>query len=328
VVVTGWSIAVVVTTAVAGHPGIAGGGARISTQPLWFLAAYLPFVAGGRRLAAAAGRHVVITVGGSLVVLGVLDGARFVLGAPDWVGWPGFFAAWGVPWLLGGWWRSAHERGGLSEVKFGAQLAIGAGVVGGVLVTTAGYHVALIDAVPGTRSNTTPPTLYTAVAATAQVGVLILGATMLDRMGRRWRSLWDRAGELAVGVYVWHLTALALCVGVVAAGLPAPERLTTAWWATRPLWWAAVLTVTVVFVLGTARARAWLGLRRRGRARPPGGPTELRTVVAVIFVSAGAALVGLEGPRTTALALTCAGLFVSGWALLRSRATPASRSHS
>ena len=187
--------------------------------------------------------------GALLGLLALLDFARFALDAPELIGWLGFYLAWSTPWLLGAWWRSRYEAGGFDERRVGLAIVAGAIVVGALLVVFADYSPALIDAVPGARSNTTPPTVYTAVAAIGQVGLLLVMAKALDRVGTRFRKLLDRAGELALGIYAWHLTALALCGAAIAAGFPTPERLTTVWWLTRPLWWAAVLGLAAGFVL-------------------------------------------------------------------------------
>ncbi len=322
VVVVSWSAAVVVARAVAGGPGVVADGARIATQPVWFLAAYVPFVATGRSLAAMAARAPVAVIGGSLAVLAALDVARFGLGAPDWIGWPGFFLAWGVPWLAGGWWRDRADRG-FREQRAGLVL-LAVGVAAAVaLVHGAGYAPALIDAVEGARSNTTPPTLYTAVVALAQVGVLLLAAPALDAAGCRWRRMWDRAGEAAIGVYLWHLTALALCGAVIALGLPVPERLTPAWWATRPLWWGAVIAVALGLVAATVAIRDWI----RDRSGEPAVPGAAHAVAGVVLAAAAAALVGLRGPRTVPLAFACSVLFVAAWlALGGGRSRPAGRS--
>jgi hypothetical protein len=120
-----------------------------------------------------------------------------------------------------------------------------------VLVALAGYQPALIDAVAGARSNTTPPTLYTATIVLAPVGLLIAAARVLDRLWRRGGRLFARVAGAAIGIYIWHLTALALCAAAIAAGVPVPTRLTPLWWATRPLWWATVLVVTAGFVMAT-----------------------------------------------------------------------------
>lgn len=316
VVVCSWSAAVVVTELVAGRPGVVGDGARIATQPLWFVAAYVPLVAAARPLAVLAARHAAPVVAGALLVLGVLDAARFGLGAPGWIGWPGFYLAWGTPWVVGAWWRARHEAGAFHERRVGLALALASGAGCLVLVVLAGYDPALIDAVPGARSNTTPPTLFTAVAALTQVGLLLVCARVLDRAGSRWRGLWDRAGEAAVGVYVWHLTALALCAAVIAAGLPVPERLTTWWWLTRPLWWLAVLTLTAGLVLLTRAVRP-------GRVRA--GSPRRRAVAGVVLAAAAGGVIGLRGPRTVALAITCSALFLAAWYLLREEPDGASR---
>lgn len=316
VVVTAWSAAVAITVLVAGDAGIVGDGARLATQPLWFVAAYAPFAAAGTWLARVAARHPVVSIGGAVTGLLVLDTARFALGAPEWVGWPGFLLAWGVPWLAGGWWRDRYERGALDEHRTGIALAAAGAAACIVLVAAFGYAPALIDAVPGARSNTTPPTLYTAAAGLAQVGVLLLVARWLDGLAARWRRLWRRAGEVAVAVYAWHLTALALCAAAIAAGAPAPERLTPWWWATRPLWWAAVLAVTIVFVAATGL------LVGSGAARAPSPATRAgtgRQIAGVLVLAAAGAVAGLEGPRALPSAFGLSALFVSAWLFLRGR---------
>lgn len=315
VVIASWTVGVLVAQVVAGDAGVVADGARIATQPAWFLAAYVPFAAAGGPLARwSAGRSPVITIGSLLVVLLLLDFARFGLNAPQWITWPGFYVAWAVPWIAGGWWRGLSLRG-VAERKAGVVLFVGAVVAAVVLVRWFGYSPALIDAVPGKRSNTTPPTLYTAIAALAQVGALMVGARALDRAGKRWRKLWDRAGEAAVGIYLWHLSALALCGGAIALGMPVPERLTTAWWLTRPLWWAAVIGVALGFVLATDAVRG--RLRKKSRS----ALTQPQPVVVVLFgvvlTAAGAGLVGLRGPRSAPLALWCTGLFVAAWLAFR-----------
>lgn len=311
VVVAAWSCAVVVAWAVAAEAGVVADGARIATQPVWFLAAYVPFVAAGRVLARAAAQAPVAVIGGSLVVLSILDVARFGLGAPDWIGWPGFFLAWGVPWLAGGWWRDRATRG-FPERRAGLALALAATAAAVALVEWADYAPALIDAVDGARSNTTPPTLYTAVVSLAQVGILLAGARWLDAAGRRWRRLWDRAGEAAVGVYLWHLTALALCGAAVALGVPVPERLTASWWLVRPLWWIAVIAVAFGCVAATATVRA----RLERRFGTPAAPTRASAIVGVVLTVAAAVLVGLRGPRTVPLAMASSATFAAAWIAL------------
>ena len=317
VVVGSWAALVIAAVAITGEAGVVGDGARIATQPLWFVAAYAPMAAAGHRLAALAVRCPGLVLGACLAVLAALDLLRFGLGWPSWIGWPGFYLAWGVPWLAGSWWRVRASRGVFDERRTGIAMLVGAGGAAVALVHLGGYAPSLIDVVPGARSNTTPPTLYTAIAGLAQVGFLLIAAATLDRLGARWRSLWDRAGEVAVGVYLWHLTGLALCGAVVAAGLPVPSRLTGAWWATRPLWFAGVLAITLGLVGATAAGRGALHRRSKYEQAERLGSTQ--AVLGVVVAAGAAAAVGLEGPRSVTRALAWTGMFVVSWLLLRAR---------
>lgn len=308
VVVAVWSTASMVELLVRGEGDIVADGARIATQPLWFLAAYVPFAACGAWLAVIA-RRPVIAISVCLGVLAALDITRFAFDAPEAIGWPGFFLAWVVPWLAGAAWRRRHEAGHFDEVKVGLGLAGAATIAAVGLVLAAGYFPSLIDAVEGERSNTTPPTLFTSVAALVQVGLLMVAGGGLDRLARRWRGLLDRAGEAAVGVYVWHLSGLALCAAGLAAGLWAPQRFSLGWWLARPLWFAVVLGVTGLLVGLTSRVR-----RSESRGEPSG---PARVSAGLVLTTVGAGIVGLWGPRTVAGAIASVVGFAGGWWLLR-----------
>ena len=303
-----------------GDVGVLGKGARLATQPLWFLAAYLPFAFWGRTLARAAKARPVLSIGGCLLMTGVLDFIHFVLDGPGWLAWPAFYFAWVTPWLLGAWWRDRWPRGAFSELRVGMLVAVCAGFVAWVLVARAGYQASLIDYGSDGRSNTNPPTLYTAVVAVAEVGVLMVAARGLDRVGLRFRALWNRAGSVALAVYVWHLTALSVCVGIIAIpGVPAPQRLSTAWWLSRPVWYSAVLGSCAGLVLATGVVQARLQTRRR--SLPRGADGVVRLVLGTAVAAAGGAGVGLYGLMTVPRALVCCTLLFAGWTLLRAGTT-------
>lgn len=324
VVVAAWSV-VVVVAAIVSDTDLVAKGARLATQPLWFLAAYVPFAAVATRVAAIASRPaaMAVTAAGSLLVVAVLDLLRFAGGLPTWIGWPGFFLAWGIPWLLGSWWR-AHDGGWARnrERAVGLVLLAFAAVGAWMLVRFFGYRAALIDFGDTSRSNTTPPTLYTAVAGIAQTGALIAGAGALDRLAVRWRSAWSWLGSASIGIYVWHLTALALVVGAVdLAGVDLPRRLTGAWWAIRPLWVGVVVAVALAVVsISEAARRRFVGQeqeREREHKRAGQGPPAGRLLASVVVASTGSAVVGLRGPQSVVLAIACSALLAGGWALLR-----------
>jgi len=292
-------------------------GARIATQPLWFLAAYVPLTAGSPAVARLA-RRPVAAVAGCLIMLAILDAARFGPGIPSWIGWLGFFVAWSVPWIVGTAWRSRVEAGsGFDERRVGVGLLVGGAVAAYLLVRLGGYSAALIDAIPGSRSNTNPPTLYTAVAGLSQVGLLMITARWLDRAGTRWRRWWNLAGEAAVGVYALHLSALALCAGVIALGLPVPMRLTGGWWASRPLWFGVVLGLTGLLAWCAALIRTWVAGQAPPRTGPPATAAVLRTGAGLATI--GGAVIGMRGPRTPLTATACVLTLIGSWLLLAPR---------
>ena len=310
IVVTLWSAASIIELLVIGHGSTLSDGARIATQPLWFLTAYIPFAAYGKRIAAFATRPL-ISMGTALAILTAIDIARFGFDANEKWGWPGFFLAWGTPWVIGSWWRQASYSPAFNERRVGFVLTIVGAVAGIALVRWAHYYPALIDAVPLKRSNTTPPTLFTAVAAITQTGVFMMCAASLDSAAQRWRSLIDRMGTASIAVYGWHLSALALCSGIIALGVPTPTRLTTLWWLTRPLWFAVVLGVTALFAMATSYVRTQQ--RKRTQRTHHGRTIEIGVVLAVI----GAGIVGLYGPRTLPGASLATIAFIGSWWCLR-----------
>ena len=312
VVVTIWSGASIVELVIVGHGSTLADGARIATQPLWFLTAYIPFAAYGKRISALAA-HPIIAVGIALAVLAAIDVARFGFHANDKWGWPSFFLAWGIPWLIGSWWRHASHSQSFNERRVGCALFIAGAVAAIMLVKTAHYYPALIDAVPNKRSNTTPPTLFTAVAAIGQTGVLMMIATSLDSLARRRRSVIDSLATVSVAVYMWHLSALALCAGLIALGIASPTRLTTTWWLTRPFWFALVIGVTVLFATATSFVRKQL------HSHTP-RPHVVETFHAGIALAIlGGGIIGLYGPRTLPGATIAMASFIGSWWCLRTR---------
>ena len=310
IVVTLWSAASIIELLVIGHGSTLSDGARIATQPLWFLTAYIPFATYGKRFAVFATRPL-ISMGTALAVLTAIDIARFGFDANEKWGWPSFFLAWGIPWVIGSWWRQASLSPSFNERRVGFVLTIIGAVAGVALVRWAHYYPALIDAVPLKRSNTTPPTLFTAVAAITQTGVFMMCASSLDSLAERWQSVINRLGTASIAVYTWHLSALALCAGVIALGMPTPTRLSPLWWLTRPLWFAGVLGVTALFAIATSYVQTQL--RKRPQHMRHGNTFEIGVVLAVI----GSGTIGLYGPRTLPGATIASIAFIGSWRCLR-----------
>ena len=310
VVVTIWSGASIIELLIVGHGATVADGARIATQPLWFLTAYIPFAAYGKRIAAVA-QHPIIAVGIALVSLTAIDIARFGFDANDKWGWPSFFLAWSIPWIIGSWWRHASHSQSFNERRVGCALFIAGSVAAFMLVKAAHYYPALIDAVPNKRSNTTPPTLFTAAVAVAQTGILMMIATSLDSVARRWHSIINALGTVSIAVYMWHLSALALCAGLIALGVPSPTRLTASWWLTRPLWFALIIGITALFATATSFVRKQVQFRT---PRPHVAETFHAGVALAVL---GAGVIGLYGPRTLPGATIAIAAFIGSWWCLR-----------
>jgi hypothetical protein len=179
--------------------------------------------------------------------------------------------------------------------------------------------------VPGEEvSNTLPPTLAMLGLACLQGGLLL----SLEKVARRWL---DRTRPWAVvvlvngsimTVYLWHLTAMVLIIGLLVAlggfglGL-APGS--PGWWFSRPLWFAVLAAVLVPFL-------AVFGALERGTGGGPARGT-WRLVLGSILTSAALALLALEGigadgplgVRASVIGLAFAGALLAGVPLVPRR---------
>ncbi|WP_140158046.1 acyltransferase family protein [Micromonospora sp. NBS 11-29] len=161
-------------------------------------------------------------------------------------------------------------------------ILLAVGLVALVLLTTVGpYPVAMLN-VPGERlDNAAPPSLALLAAATAQLGVILLLRRPAERWLRRpgpWRAV-VAVNAVVLTVFLWHLTAAVLLVGLLDAlgVLPTPRVGSAAWWAWRIPWLLALAVVlsALVAVFGPVevRTRRPPGPRNHATAAGPGGPT-------------------------------------------------------
>ena len=301
VVCTVWGSASIVSILVTGGANTVSRGARIASQPMWFLAAYVPFVALPRQLGSLA-RAIRFTVPAAICFVALGDWLLHAHDLPRAVGFPGFFVVWQTPWVLGAWWRSRAADPTFDERRTGLLLALTGLVACAALVRWAGYAPSLIDAVPGRRTNSTPPGLFTLSASVVQVGLLMMVAQPLDNVAARRSVLVASLSRAAVGIYAWHLTAFALCAATIALGLPGPERFGAAWWWTRPLWFGAIIAVTLLLALATQSVIGRINTTVDGQTNP--------TVwFAVVATTIAAGLTGLYGPRSIPMSVSIIALF-------------------
>ena len=227
---------------------------QMALVPIWFLAVYVG-VAVLAPLTHAAWRRFgfgsyVALVGAAVAV----DLAAFV-GGLDALRWTNYAFVWIAVHQLGYAWRDGRLAGPRRALPWaaGGLLAL----VG--LVGFTAYPLAMVG-VPGEElSNTLPPTVALLALAVFQSGLVLA----IEPPARRWLAR-SRAWTLTVltngmimSVYLWHLTAMIVLVGLAYWGLGgfglALEPGSGAWWATRPLWLACLGLTLVPFVLGFAR---------------------------------------------------------------------------
>lgn len=273
-----------------------------ATIPLWFLVAYLvvvpltpPMYALHRRFGLA--------VPVALVGLVALGDLGRLLG-PAGLATGNYLFGWLAVHQLGFAWYDSRARSGgeaagpvepeprglrrrrlpLSR-RAGAALLAG-GLAALLLLTVVGPYPVVMLNVPGERlDNTAPPSLALLAAATAQLGLILLLREPAQRWLRRprpWQAV-IAVNAVVLTVFLWHLTAAVLLVGLLDAlgVLPTPRVGSAAWYAWRIPWLLALAVVlaALVAVFGPIEART-----RRPRATGPAreGARRLRTALAVL----------------------------------------------
>ncbi|MFF0102459.1 acyltransferase family protein [Micromonospora sp. NPDC005257] len=139
---------------------------------------------------------------------------------------------------------------------------LGGGLAALLLLTAVGpYPVAMLH-VPGERlDNAAPPSLALMATAAAQLGLILLLRGPAGRRLRRsgpWQAV-IAVNAVALTLFLWHLTAAVLLVGLLDAlgVLPTPPVGSAAWWAWRVPWLLALAAVLAVLVavFGPVEAR-------------------------------------------------------------------------
>jgi hypothetical protein len=182
--------------------------ARLSTQLLWFLGAYVLVIATTRwqvRLAVV-GYPAVVAL---LLAIAAVDLARFA--DVPLVALTNFVLVWFMAAVLG---LVVRDRVGRGRRQF-ILCASGALAVDVVLIATTRYPLSMVGMPGEPMSNMAPPTLVLALHTVVLLSFVGLAWPTLERWcasGRVWRVV-AAFGAAAMTIYLWHLTAL---VGVVA----------------------------------------------------------------------------------------------------------------
>lgn len=310
--------------AIAGgiDPTITRAATTAALVPLWFLAVYLVVVLLAPLTLGLHARIGMRAVAVGVALAAAVDLLRFGAGW-EWIGWANFAFIWLTIHQVGyGWDRRPGPRAGLAIAAFGLVALAG-------LVAFGPYPVSMVG-VPGEGlTNTTPPTFPLLALAAFQAGLLAAATPRLERwLGRRgpWTAVVALGGSV-MGLYVWHMTAMAigtLAFLALGGGILVLEPLTTTWWLARPVWFATLGAIVLGLVAATHRFE---------RAGGSGIEHPARLVVGTIAMCAALAEVLLDGfvtaagaPRLGATAIFVGGAALAGALPLRTPARPPSGS--
>lgn len=256
-----WALAVAALLAVGVPDGAVWRMARMAPQLLWFLAVWAVLVALTPALRAAWRRWRWGALAVAVALPLALDALRF--GVPGEVtallGWGNVVLAWAVPFLAGVAYadeRVAPRRPAPGARPGGRWLLAGGAVaalaVAAALVAVGPYPASLVGMPGDAMSNLGPPTAPVVAHAVALVCLALLAREALARRAGRGpgRRAVAALARRSMTVYLWHLTAMFVVVGVVLLGLGQrlPEAWGADWWASRPAWFAAYLLVLLGLV--------------------------------------------------------------------------------
>ena len=227
----------------------------------------------------------------TLVVAAVcVDVLRFHDGHRTAVGWVNYFFVWVAMHQLGYLWRDGRLAGPRRALPW-----LAGGVIAWVALTRYGPYPISMVGVPGDKvSNTLPPDILLLTLGAAQTGLVLALEVPMRRLldnTRVWAATVLVNGTIMT-VYLWHLTVLALLVGLAkltgGIGLHFLPG-TQAWWLARIPWFAA-LTAGMVLLLPL------VGRFERASPLPIGfQPSTLRILTGAVLVSAGIAYLTLGG---------------------------------
>lgn len=179
----------------------------------------------------------------------------------------------------------------------------GFGFFGLFAATTWGPYPSSMVGMPGEKvSNMAPPTICILSVACLLVGLAMAVRAPVTRWLQKpavWKAVIAGNGVIMT-IYLWHLTALLIAVGVaLPLGFPQPRPGSAGWWALRPLWFAVYSLILVGLLAIFSRYE-----RPVARRHADGTPLLSRRVrrafaiagvVLVIVATLGFAATGLSG---------------------------------
>ncbi len=252
---------------------------RASLVPTWFLAAYVVVVAVAPLTLVLWERFGWWSIGAGLALGGLID---FVSVSTDnvLVGFLNYLVVWSVVHQLGYAWLDGRLAGAGRRALL---MVVGLGVL--YLLTVHGpYATSMVGVTTDEINNAYPTRVTQGFLGLFQAGLVLTLEPLLQRLVAR-RRIWIATvlvNSRIMSVYLWHLTVLGIAVAASTAvggvGLHAVPN-TGTWWATRPLYFAALAVLTAVAV-------AVVGRFETPSRDPRPAPHAIRPVLAMVVTCA------------------------------------------
>jgi surface polysaccharide O-acyltransferase-like enzyme len=290
---------------------------QVALVPTWFLAAYVVIVTVAPLGLWIWERWGWWSIVAGLALSGLCDWLSISVGIVP-VGFLNYIFVWGTVHQIGFAWLD----GTLDEIWKRALMAA-AGLAGTLLLVGLGpYPVAMVGLDTTEITNSYPPRVTLAFLGMFQSGLALVFEKPLGRLTQR-RGAWILVVAVSARImtlYLWHLTAMVIVIGVSLAlggwgfGI---EPLSAEWWLTRPIWFLVVGLVTIGMVALFGRFESPVE-----DIRP--APASWRPLLAVLGICAGLGLlaaIGIadaDGLNGLVLSLPIIGVILGGVAQLPS----------
>jgi hypothetical protein len=295
----GWGACALLLPSLGVSEALLRNGSKLALVPLWFLAVYVLICAFVPLTRAAWKRFGLLSYFVPLGAAAVVDYLRFGHGLVG-VAWVNYLFVWIAVHQMGYLWRDGRLAGPARALPW----AVAGALAWTALARFGPYPIAMVG-VPGDPvSNTLPPTVMLPALGAAHAGVLLA----IEPAMRRWLGgvrVWAATvlvNGTIMSVYLWHLTATALLIGLAArlggVGLHWTPG-SGAWWSGRIPWFVAMAALLALIL-------AFVGRYERPRSREVRQLGPLRTVAGVLLTGGGlasAAFAGLSSPPRAALVL-------------------------
>ena len=307
-----WAAAAFIANRMGVAPELIAATSQAALVPIWFLAVYIMitmFVPVSYKLWDKLGFLSVVLLGLSAVAVDFIA-FNFDQG---WLRWSNYGFVWLCVHQLGYWWQRA-EKPKTFAVGF---VALGVTALY-ILLARLGYPISMVS-VPGEEvSNTLPPTVAMLAVGMMQVGVVLL----LEGPAKRWLQgvrPWSWViviNQMIMSIYLWHMTAMIVLVGVLFAlggfGLSVAPG-SGEWWAMRPVWLLAYAAALVPFVL------IFMAFESASSAKGDALPGPAQSMLGAVMTCSGLVMMALSGigaptalgVNWIAVALVAAGVFLA-----------------